>query len=751
VFASVAVPVPLGRAFSYAVPEALQSQVTAGMRVLCEFGHRKVLGVVLEISEEGPVDVDSSRVKPLLAVLDSEPALPAELLRFLRELADYYLAPIGEVLRLALPTVERSQLQTASSKQLFDETGLASVGRLIQIAKVVPAAASAEAASKPRGQALQIMAVLEAAGELPVAELEKRFSNARAAVRRLVEVGSIVLEKRIQQVDPFWTEPAPRDRAKRLNVHQDEAVKQLVEAIRAKRPRGFLLEGVTGSGKTEVYLQTVEACLAVDGGVIVLVPEIALTPQLVARFRSRFGDEIAVLHSGLSDGERTRMWRRLRDGQVRIAVGARSALFAPVRELRLVCVDEEHDGSFKQEEGVRYHARDMALLRAHRASAVCVLGSATPSLASEALVRSDRLTRLHLPERAVEGAQLPEVEIVNLRNVGPGPSGNRLLSLPLHRELERVLGDGKQAILFLNRRGFAPSLICESCGTVVECPNCSVALTLHRADGEALRCHYCDYSRPGVDSCASCNSRRFAQEGVGTERIEHVLKDAFPTARVARLDRDVAAGLKSEQLLSKMRDGELDILVGTQMVTKGHDLPNVALVGVLNSDAALSLPDYQASERTFSLLVQVAGRAGRSGARGKVVIQTRNPEHPAVRFAKAHDTRSFIDQELAERKEAHYPPFFRLLMVRVDSPVAALAEREAARLAQLARAVSGDDAEVLGPSAAPLARLKNRFRYRCILRAAKRAPLYRAANAILQAKVDRRVRVTVDIDPVSML
>jgi primosomal protein N' (replication factor Y) len=419
--------------------------------------------------------------------------------------------------------------------------------------------------------------------------------------------------------------------------------------------------------------------------------------------------------------------------------------------LGLICVDEEHDGSFKQEEGVRYHARDMALLRAHRAGALCVLGSATPSLQTQALVKKEQMRYLALPERAVEGAVLPDVEVINLRTVGPGPSGDKLLTLPMHRAIERTLEEKKQAILFLNRRGFAPSLVCDSCGTVVECPNCSVALTVHRAAGEHLRCHYCDYTSPVQAECSKCKSRHFSFEGTGTERVEKALSDSFPNARIARLDRDVASGLKSERILNAMRDREVDILVGTQMVTKGHDLPDVALVGVLNADAALSMPDYQASERTFQLLVQVAGRAGRGKDRGRVLIQTRNPEHPAVKFALAHDVQSFARQELIDRQEAGYPPFVRMLMIRIDALDEGLALQEAQRIARVAEKVAKGRATVMPPSPAPIAKLRNRYRFRCVVRAPERKPLFEVARVVAQLQIDRRVRVHVDVDPVNML
>lgn len=755
-FVLVAVPVPLGQAFSYAVPESLRAKMCAGARVLCEFGRRKVLGVVLAVSDEAPTGVPVEKVKPVVALLDDEPAIPEELLTFLIALSGYYVAPIGEVLRMALPAVEREQALDSGAQQALLDAKVHTVGKLVQAVRLTPkgeaAAASSDARDLPKGQARALLQELATTGEQPIASLEHTLSNARSAVKRLVSLGLVEVVHTQKLRDPFAVS-VERDHAKQLNPAQrhavDTIVGKLAPADTTKTP--LLLHGVTGSGKTEVYLHAVAACMEGELSSIVLVPEIALTPQLVGRFRARFGDCVAVLHSGLAASERQSMWRRLRTGELRIAIGARSALFAPVQDLGLICVDEEHDGSFKQEEGVRYHARDMALLRAHRSHAVCVLGSATPSVQSQALVQRGQMTRCSLPDRAVSGATLPQVELVNLRHNGPGPSGDKLLTLPLHRALERTLAAGKQAILFLNRRGFAPSLVCDACGVVVECPNCSVALTLHRERGEQLRCHYCDYHDQVPSQCGKCQSRRLSFEGTGTERVEHGLRDTFPEAKIARLDRDVGAGLKSERILTAMRNREIDILVGTQMVTKGHDLPDVGLVGVLNADAVLSMPDYQASERTFQLLVQVAGRAGRGQDPGRVIIQTRNPEHPAVRFALAHDVYGFGEQELADRKEAGYPPFVRMLMIRVDALDEKLASAATERIARFATKVVGTKATVSPSSAAPIAKLRNRYRFRCVIRAAERKPLFDVANALAQLQLDRRVRVHVDIDPVNML
>jgi primosomal protein N' (replication factor Y) len=748
--AEVAVPVPLGRAFSYSVPADLAERVQPGARVLCQFGARRVLGIVLSVGD-GPLDFPESKLKPLGAVVDSEPVLPHELLAFLVELSNYYMSPVGEVMRLAVPAVERTQVEDQATLSLIEEAGAVAVGRLVQVASLVDGAARPD---KLRGNAAAVLdALSEAAPEpVPVAELAERVGSARAVLKRLAAAGVVHIAQRAAATDPFFAVPAERDVPPALNDAQARAVERITTRLAERGAGGFLLDGVTASGKTEVYLRAVDTVLGRGGGSIVLVPEIALTPQLVQRFRARLGDTIAVLHSGLTDGERHAMWTKLRSGALRVAVGARSALFAPVQDLALICVDEEHDSSFKQEEGVRYHARDMALLRAHRAGAVAVLGSATPSLKSYALVRAGKLERLHLPERAHRAAVLPRVEIIDLRRVGAGPAGDRLLSLPLHRALERTLGAREQAILFLNRRGFSPSIVCEECGHVLECPSCAVALTLHRSRGERVVCHYCDYHAHVPTKCPGCHADRLAHEGAGTERIESLLKATFPEARVARLDRDVAAGLKSEAVLTRMRNREIDILVGTQMVTKGHDLPAVTLVGVLNADAGLSMPDFQASERTFQLLVQVAGRAGRGDAPGTVMVQTRNPAHPAIAMAVTHDVAGFVEKELRDRKELSYPPYSRIALVRIDAVEERVAKAEADRLAEIGRRAAPRGADVVGPAPAPIERLRNRYRFRFMVRAAERAALRRSLAAIAAASnADRRVRVVIDVDPVSML
>ncbi|WP_437568605.1 replication restart helicase PriA [Sorangium sp. So ce542] len=824
--ADVAVPVPLSQAFTYEVPAALAGEVRPGARVLCEFHRRKLLGVVLAVSERSAA-IDPSKIKPLAALVDARPALPAELLSFLQELAAYYFAPIGEVLRLALPAIEREQVRALKAQGELD--GMLDLGRAKQVGgRKVAYATATDVVEEPgtlRGQAAAVLALLRANGEQPVARLEERYGNARSALKKLAERGLVALDEREPPRDPFFRLPEERDVPPELNPAQAEAAARIDAALEAlsapgkaappapgaaeargaapreARPAGpsaFLLFGVTGSGKTEVYLRAIKSCLDRGRGALVMVPEIALTPQLVARFRARFGDELAVLHSGLSDADRHAMWASLHGGKVRVAIGARSALFAPVPDLGLILVDEEHDGSFKQEEGVRYHARDMALLRAHRAGAVCVLGSATPSIESVALVRRGKLAELRLPERAHREASLPEVTLVDLRRFGAGPSGDPLISLPLHRALERTLAAKEQAILFLNRRGFAPSVVCGSCGNLTTCSACSVALTYHRGrrrdprpqapagapapgapapgapapgapapgpaaplderpQGGLLRCHYCDYAGPLPERCASCGSRTLLLEGLGTERLEATIAASFPEARVARLDRDVAGKDRSQAILARMREGKIDILVGTQMVTKGHDLPNVTLVGVVNADAALGLPDFRAAERGFQLLVQVAGRAGRRDRPGRVLIQTRNPEHPAIAFAAAHDVPGFLEREIRDREEVGYPPATRLALIRIDAVDEGVGRGAAAKLAAHARTCPDGLArrvEVLGPSAAPIARLRGRYRFRVLLRARERGPLrgtLAALTGLMRDGIDRNARVIIDVDPVAML
>ena len=745
--ADVAVPVPLPRALTYLVPDALAPNVALGRRVLCTVGARRIVGVVVALRHGEP----PPNGKPLLDVL-SGVSLPDDLVVFLGRLANYYLAPIGEVVRLALPPVDRETARVVEEPTLFATT------KGVAARKIQWVVATDVVETSVKEKASRLLAIVRAHGALPLSRLEDQLGGARATVKKLAEQGLVRIEEREAPRDPFFAEPAVRDVPPEPTEAQQAAAAAIDAALDARTGSTLLVHGVTGSGKTEVYLRAIAHAKELKRGSIMLVPEIALTPQLVGRFRARFGDDVAVLHSALTPRERFDMWNRLRDGDVDVAIGARSALFAPVKHLGLVIVDEEHDPSFKQEEGVRYNARDMAILRAHQAGGVCLLGSATPSLESEHLARSGKARKIVLPDRA-RAQELPTVEIVDLRRIGPGPTGDRRISAVLHRAIEATLAAKEQTILFLNRRGFAPSVRCEGCGELSSCPHCTVALTFHRRGKPTMRCHWCEYEAPMPARCPKCSSDQIALEGLGTEKLEETLKEAFPDARVARLDRDVASGKHVEKILAKVREREVDILVGTQMVTKGHDLPHVTLVGVINADAALSIPDFRAAERAFQLLVQVAGRAGRGDSPGKVLVQTFDPEHHAIQLAVRHDVMGFFDRELRDRRELGYPPFSRMVLARVD----ALDEKEAqaaattlARAARsVARAVAGEagSLDVRGPSPAPIAKVRNRYRFRVMLRSSSRERLRQGALALHAAitNLPRTVRATIDVDPVGAL
>lgn len=699
----VAAFAPVHGTFTYRVPAALEGLVRPGCRVLVSFGSKKrLMGVVVgpatmgpaarlpeQTARAGPCRSPEARgwgwrvrpegpesIKPIDDLLDAEPLLPQPLLDLLLWMAGYYLAPVGEVIRAALPsalharerqlvriTAEGTRVLEAQSAVLRSESddvtdrqrellrqlsraskGTLSLGTLqpggqalatLFERKLVSEVVQRRGGGRLRtelelqlqepidldalGRAKKQLALLEAlrdlGGRARLGRLRERGVSATPELaRRLAERGMVRLEQVEVPRDPFAAEPVEVERPLTLTGEQVEALQPLVEAARGGAFAAFLLHGVTGSGKTEVYLRLIAQVMERGRAAIVLVPEISLTPQLAARFRARFGDQVAVLHSALTSAERYGQWRLIRGGQVRIVVGARSAIFAPVARLGVVIVDEEHDSSFKQEEGVRYNARDVALVRAKAAGAVAVLGSATPSLESYFGARQGRLRLLEMHHRATP-RPLPEVEIVDLRRYQTGPEG--FLTAPLAQALEQVLERGEQAILFLNRRGFSAFLICRMCGHVFRCANCSVSLTYHRSL-ERIVCHYCGYVRAVPTTCPTCSGAQVVHMGMGTEQLEEGLRLRFPEARLARLDRDTATAKGSRSILRQVTRREVDILVGTQMVTKGHDFPRVTLVGVIGADQGLHFPDFRASERTFQLLTQVAGRAGR-GDRKSVV------------------------------------------------------------------------------------------------------------------------------------
>jgi primosomal protein N' (replication factor Y) len=649
---------------------------------------------------------------------------------------------VGAVAHSALESLRRDGLVAPREIERGPRARVA-VERVASLAPgVALAAARAALARAPRQ--LEVLERLASAGELATPALPA------GALRALGERGFVRVHTRESPRDVLGV-PLEETRRVELTRDQADALAPIEAAVRRRQPSTFLLHGVTGSGKTEVYLRAVAAALAAGRRALVLVPEITLTHQILARMRGRFGDELAVLHSGLRPGERLEQWQRLRSGAAPIAVGARSALFAPIENLGLIVIDEEHDGAYKNEEGFRYHARDLARLRARAAGCPVVLGSATPSLETRYAADQGELQRLVLAHR-IGGRPLPAVELVDLaRERESTPRGRKvILSRLLRSALAETLRAGGQTILFLNRRGFSTRIFCFDCGHAERCSDCDVGLVYHAADA-ALRCHYCDHRRAPPERCAGCGAPDTALLGLGTERLEEEVRALFPRARIARLDRDTAARRGSTaDVLRRLRDGQLDVLIGTQMVAKGHDFPGVRLVGVVAADIGLHLPDFRAAERTFQLLTQVAGRAGRDTAPGRVIVQTFVPDHYAVKPVLSHDYETFYAQELAHRASLGFPPLGRLASVLVTAEQQSDAVAGASQLA--AAIAAAGTCELLGPAPAPLPRLRGRYRQQLLIKGDEAAVRCAARAALAAAsRLREGVQAAVDVRPWSML
>ncbi|MEW6614895.1 MAG: primosomal protein N' [Thermodesulfobacteriota bacterium] len=591
--------------------------------------------------------------------------------------------------------------------------------------------------------------------------LKKEFGNPSVSVKRLKEKGLISVSREEVYRDPFAEYPYSQDTPPGLMKRQQEVLGKIIKGINSGKFSPFLLHGVTGSGKTEVYLRSIEEAMRLGKEAIVMVPEISLTPQLVNRFRWRFGNNIALLHSGLSEGERYDEWRRIKKGEVKIAVGVRSAIFAPFENPGIIIVDEEHETSYKQEDKLRYSARDLAMVRGKLAKAAVIMGSATPSLESYYNSKTGKMTPLSLPER-IENRPLPLVEVVDMRDeVKESPREGLIFSKRLKDAVEEALTKEEQIILFLNRRGFATFAICEECGLIIKCPNCSVSL-VHHLKGDALHCHYCNYSRQIPNLCSGCRKPGVRSFGLGTQGVEEEVKRLFPDARVARMDRDTTTRKRSHhRILEKFEAGEIDILIGTQMIAKGHDLPKITLVGVISADTSLGFPDFRAGERTFQLLTQVAGRAGRGTLPGKVIIQTFNPEHYSIQQARLHNFTNFYKEEVVFRRELNYPPFCRLINFRISGNSKKGVAEYAGDLGRLCDDLLGKNSayhkyiEILGPVVAPLEKLKGRYRWQMLIKGKKSNLLHSFARQVMEEAPLRikakGVALSVDVDPVNML
>ena len=738
-FAQVILDRSTGKTLDYEIPAGWEGRVAAGSRVRVPLRNRQVIGTVVAVAES----TSAKGVRPLAAVMDERPQMTPVLMKLAKWMAEYYGCDEQDALRCVLPRAVR-------------ETGHAPLKRkFASLAKPVSAEEIAALRTKAPRQAA-VLEHLQANGPVAVARLTAETGASDAAVKTLARRGLVQVTAEEVRRAPLGSEEFVASKPPVLSAEQEHALEGIRPALRdpaAHKP--IVLKGITGSGKTEVYLRAIDEVLRAGKTALVLVPEIALTPQTVERFSSRFtpqGIEVAVLHSHLSEGERHDEWHRVRSGQARIVIGARGAVFAPLENPGLIVIDEEHDNSYKQDEGPRYHARDLAVVRGKMEPCAVLLGSATPSLETFENCRKGKYDLLELSHRH-DGCVLPVFRVVDMRlRSKDGGRNDQFISPKLGLAIESRLAKGEQTILFLNRRGFFTVLACKSCGKNVECPHCSVSLALHKKE-DLARCHICGYSQKPPRRCPECHDPQIAFSGVGTEKVEAVVKKMFPSARVARMDSDTMTRKGAyHETLGAFRSRKIDILVGTQMIAKGLHFPGVTLVGIISADSALHLPDFRAGERTFQLLVQVAGRAGRGDAEGEVIVQTFSPAHPSLQFAKSHDFDGFAAHELEMRHNFGHPPYSHLVLLTARADTAQKAEFAARTLAQSLSAAVPHTVMVSPAAPAPLARVRGMYRYQVVARGKQVRALTKAIKECLGTiKLPKDVHVAVDVDPVAVL
>ena len=755
--ARVSLEIALRKEFDYSIPAELAGQVDVGSRVQVPFGPRKILGVVTAVAEES----GHANLKPILKVIGAQTLVTPKVLKLARWIGEYYCCAPEIALKSVLPEAVRKE--DAGWRERLFVRALSVSGEFPKLTK--------------RQQ--EAWDIVEERRELPLAELLELTKTTAATVRKLEDRGLVSITSEVSERDPYARETILPTQNIALNPAQAAALEKIKAAMKLNEDGGlkvedgkrgpssifhppsatFLLHGVTGSGKTEVYLQAIAHALEQGKGAIVLVPEISLTPQTVERFKARFSSGklqtlVAVLHSHLSAGERHDEWHKIRQGRARIVIGARSAIFAPVEPLGLIIVDEEHEHTYKQEEAPRYHARDVAIMRGQMENAVVVLGSATPSMESFYNCKRGKFTLLELPER-VDDQKMPHVRVVDMRQAMFKEKGPPLFSPQLKEAITQRLERGEQTILFLNRRGYSTSLLCPKCGYVANCPNCSVSLTYHRTE-QKLSCHICGHNEkvPLVCPEPKCKNPAIRFAGTGTQKVEEVLAKLFPKARVRRMDADTMKRKDDyRHVLGDFRAGKIDILVGTQMIAKGLHFPNVTLVGIIYADSALHQPDFRAGERTFQLLTQVAGRAGRGDVEGEVFVQAFTPFHPAIQYARRHDFVGFYEQEIEFREQLKYPPASRVALLtlkgRNEEKVKFSADHLKRELEKKLKSLK--DLVIAGPAPAPLLRAENFYRHQIMLRTRAMSALSRELAIIVQSlTLPDDVTLAVDIDPVSL-
>ncbi|MEW6618992.1 MAG: primosomal protein N' [bacterium] len=793
----------IDKTFTYAVPKELEKDIAIGKRVLVPFGHRRHLtGYIVNVLTS-PICADYE-IKDILDVLDSTPVLSDEMLKLTQWIATYYLCSWGEVIESTLPPGININTKTRI-KYLKDMPGLdkkaplqfkilelikkekeISLAKLLNILKKRPIYSAINSliqkelieiervkkpALKPKeikviklalpkerilAQTLtqrqrSIIEILHQNGALEPDKLAQKAQTSLTPINNLINKNFLMVCSKQIDREPYKDRYFKPSYPLRLTKEQTESLNAIKEYIKKGEFKVFLLHGITGSGKTEVYLQAIDEVLKIGKGVIVLVPEISLTPQTVERFKARFGGKVAILHSKLSPGERYDQWRRIQEGGAEIVIGARSAIFAPMKNLGLIVIDEEHETTYKQYDSVpRYHARDVAIMRAKFTDAVVILGSATPSVEAYYNTSIGKFYYLHLPSR-IDHRPLAEVEIIDMKE--ELKMGNRsIFSLKLKEAILDRLNKQQQVIIFLNRRGFATFIQCRDCGMTMRCPHCEITLTYHFAD-KMLKCHYCNFQKIAPAFCPKCQGTQIRYSGTGTQKVEDELQKLFPHSRISRMDLDTTTPkMAHDNILSSFKSGGIDILVGTQMIAKGLDFPNVTLVGVVSADVGLNLPDFRAAERTFGLLTQVAGRAGRGQNPGLVIIQTYNPEHSTIQSAKIQDYATFYSQEITFRKELNYPPFTHLLNIIIKGKNGEETIKLAQTLGSILRSNNQDKTVIiLGPAPCPLTKIKEEYRWQILLKGNPKPLRELVKSALDQITIPGYLKINVDVDPIGML
>ncbi|QBG49094.1 primosomal protein N' [Verrucomicrobia bacterium S94] len=726
--AKVVVEISLDREFDYTIPAHLQSVIRIGAQVTVPFNGRELRGFVVGLANHSAF---ADKLKAISGVVGDKPLIPDEIMKLAYWIADYYCAPIEQAVRTVLPSAVRKHGARHKKQRFVSLTG--------QVPERITALQDA------------VFQTLEQHGSLSVSELCERAGCTESPIRTLEKKGLVTISEEIVQRDPHAGMELLRTEPFDLMPEQKTALDKICASMDLEKPKPVLLHGVTGSGKTEVYLQALQHALDKGQGAIVLVPEISLTPQTVDRFRARFGDCVAVLHSSLSDGERHDEWHRIRDGKAQIAIGARSALFAPVENVGLIVVDEEHEPTYKQDESPRYNARDVAVMRGHLENCCVVLGSATPALESFANVKNGRYELAEMLQR-VDDRSMPLMRVVDMRIEAEKEGRPTIFSSELVQGIYDRLNQGEQVILFLNRRGFSSSIQCEVCGYVAECTECSISMTYHKRAGK-LMCHICGREEKVPGRCPNCGDLNFKYSGMGTQKIEEILEKLCPNARVARMDSDTMRKKDSYRtVLDKFKTGKLDILLGTQMIAKGLDFPNVTLVGVLYADMSLQVPDFRAGERTFQLLTQVAGRAGRGEKAGEVIVQAYTPHHPAIQAARSLDYEGFCSQDLEFRRELGYPPFSHLVLLTFKGESEIDVMSAADQFFKSLEPILPESVNAVPPMPAPLAKAKGHWRYQIMLRCEHTVKMTKPIRYVQsRMRLPKGVAVSIDVDALSLL